>query len=237
MTPTPRVLAIITARGGSKSIPRKNIKELAGKPLLAYTIEAAKNSTLLTRTILSTDDEEIKEIGQAHGCEVPFLRPAEISGDRSTSIEAVQHAVNWILEHEGQRYDYIMILQPTSPFRTGEDIDEAIRIAAEKDADSVMAMYELTDFAPKKLKRVEDDGLITPLFEEEGKASSMRQDDKGVFKRNASIYLTKVETVMKGDLFGERSYAYVMPQDRSLDINAPIDFEIAEFFMRKKRGL
>lgn len=229
-----KILGIITARGGSKSIPKKNIKELAGEPLLGYTVTVAQKS-LLTRTILSTDSEEIAEVGKRYGCEVPFLRPAEISGDKSTSIEAVQHAVTFLQEQEGAVYDYVMILQPTSPFRTTEDIDASIKIAKEKDADSVMGMVELTDFAPKKLKRIDREGLIRPLFEDEGTTSSMRQEDEGVFKRNAAIYLTKTSLLMAGNLFGERSYAHVMPQERSVDINTPLDFEFADYLMKRKK--
>ncbi len=230
------VLAIITARGGSKSIPKKNIKELCGEPLIAYTIKEAHKSRV-TRTILSTDSEEIAHVGRSYGCEVPFLRPAEISGDKSTSIEAVQHALNFIRENEGVTYDYVLILQPTSPFRIAEDIDASIRIAEQKDADSVMGMVALTDFSPKKLKRINTEDLITPLFEAEGKTSGMRQEDQGVYKRNAAIYLTKTGLIMGGDLFGERSYAYVMSEDRSVDINTQFDFEFAEYLMKKKKHI
>ncbi len=227
-----QVLGVITARGGSKGIPKKNIKELHGKPLLAYTIEAAQKSAGLARTILSTDSEEIAGVGASLGCEVPFLRPASISGDTATSLMAIQHALSWIAEHEGRSYDYVMILQPTSPFRLAADIDATIALAEEKDADSVMSMVELVDFAPKKLKRISPDGRISPLLEEEGSFSSMRQEDGGIYKRNAAIYLTKVACIMNGNLFGDMSYAYIMPPERSLDINHVLDFEYAEFLMR-----
>ncbi|MCI0533120.1 acylneuraminate cytidylyltransferase family protein, partial [bacterium] len=135
-----KTLGIITARGGSKGIPRKNIKELMGKPLIAYTILAAKGSALLSRAIVSTDDAEIAEIARMHGADVPFMRPAELAEDASTSIAVVQHAVSWIRENENEIYDYVMILQPTSPLRTAEDIDACIKIADETHADSVMSM-------------------------------------------------------------------------------------------------
>lgn len=227
------VLGIITARGGSKSIPRKNIVDLGGKPLIGYTVEAARASKL-TRTILSTDDVEIAEVGRNFGLEVPFMRPKELAQDRSTSIEAVQHALGKLEEDEGIAYDYVMILQPTSPFRSAEDIDACIDLAIEKDADSVMSMVELEDFSPKKLKYINDDGLIVPCIEEEGKTSGQRQEARPVFKRNAAVYLTKVTHIKNGDLFGERSYAYVMPHERSIDINAPIDLQYAEFLLSKK---
>jgi CMP-N,N'-diacetyllegionaminic acid synthase len=226
-------LAIITARGGSKSIPKKNIKELGGKPLIAHTIEAAKGSKLLTRTIVSTDCDEIAEVCRTHGADVPFKRPKEYAEDHSTSMEVVQHALGWLDENEGEEYDYLMILQPTSPLRTSEDIDECIKRAVEHDADSVMSMKELEDFSPKKMKKIEDD-VIVPYFEDEGKESSRRQDLSPMYKRNCAIYLTKTEHIKRGDLFGKKSVAYVMPEERSVDINAPIDFEMAEFLLRRK---
>jgi N-acylneuraminate cytidylyltransferase/CMP-N,N'-diacetyllegionaminic acid synthase len=227
-----KILGIITARGGSKGIPGKNIKELGGKPLIAYTIEAANKSNYLTRTIVSTDYKEIAEVSKKYGADVPFLRPAELAQDKSTSMEVVQHALNWLKENEGEEYDYLMILQPTSPFRTAEDIDECIKKIVDTGADSVMSMVELVDFSLKKLKRIEND-LILPLVEDEGKQSSRRQDLDKLYKRNCAIYLTKTDLIMKGDLFGQVSRPYLMPEERSVDINKPVDFELAEFLIER----
>src|SRR3712207_5955487 len=121
MDHTPTVLGVITARGGSKGIPRKNIKDFCGKPLLAYTIEAARDAKLLTRTVLSTEDDEIAAVGKQYGVDVPFMRPRELAQDASTSIEVVQYVLATLEEREGVTYDYVMILQPTSPLRTSED--------------------------------------------------------------------------------------------------------------------
>lgn len=228
-----RTLGVITARGGSKGIPRKNIKELCGKPLIAYTIEATRASKYLTRCVVSTDDAEIVQIAKEHGGDVPFIRPAEFAQDKSGSVEVVQHALNWFKDHEGQEFDYAMILQPTSPLRTAEDIDASIAKIVDTGADSVMSMVELTDFSLKKLKRLEGD-LIVPFMEDEGKTSAARGELERVYKRNCAIYLTRAELIMKGDLFGKVSRAYVMPRERSVDINEPIDFELAEFLMKKK---
>lgn len=229
-----KVLGVITARGGSKGIPRKNIKKLAGKPLIVHTINAVCGSRLLTRAIVSTDDEEIAEISKKYGAEVPFLRPTELAQDKSTSIEVVQHAVSE-LKKQGEEYDYVMILQPTSPLRTSEDIDESIRIAEETGADSVMSMVELDDFSSKKIKKVTNT-IIKPYFEEEGKESSRRQDLEKAYRRNCAVYLTKTELIKKGDLFGQDSRAYIMPGERSVDINKPVDFEMAEFWFKKQHG-
>ncbi len=225
-----RVLGIITARGGSKGIPRKNIKDLCGKPLLAWTLDAVKSSTLLTRCILSTDDEEIADVGRRYGADVPFMRPAELAGDTSTSISVVQDALQK-LKAAGEEYDAVMILQPTSPLRTGGDIDASIRKMEETGADSVMSMMKLTDFSLKKLKRLEGDRIL-PLVESEGRQSSQRQELPDIYKRNCAIYLTRVASLRNGDLFGADSRAIVMPEERSVDINTPKDFLIAEMFTR-----
>lgn len=227
-----KVLGLITARGNSKSIPGKNIKELAGKPLIAYTIEAAKKSRYLSRVIVSTDSEEIAAISRRFGAEAPFLRPVELATDQSTSLEAAQHALNWLKENQGEEYDYVMLLQPTSPLRTAEDIDNAIEKAAENDADSIMSLKELTDFSVKKIKKVAED-IIFPFLDDEGATSSQRQNLEKVYKRNCAIYLTKTKYILRGDLFGKLSLAYLMPEERSIDINQPVDFELAEFWLKK----
>tara|TARA_Y100000310_G_scaffold341747_1_gene441906 strand:+ start:5043 stop:5750 length:708 start_codon:yes stop_codon:yes gene_type:complete len=230
-----RVLGIITARGGSKGIPRKNIKDLAGKPLICHTIDAANKSKLLTRSIVSTDDTEIAEISKDYGGDVPFMRPAEFAQDESTSIEVVQNVVNE-LKKQGEEYDYIMILQPTSPLRIADDIDESIRIAEKTGADSVMSMKEVDDFSAKKMKKIID-GKVLPYFEDEGTASSRRQDLEKAYRRNCAVYLTRTELIMNGDLFGEKSMAYIMPEERSVDINQPVDFDFAEFWLKKQNEI
>ncbi|MBI2047952.1 MAG: acylneuraminate cytidylyltransferase family protein [Parcubacteria group bacterium] len=228
-----KILGVITARGGSKGIPRKNIKELCGKPLIAYTIEAAKGSKYLTRCIVSTDDNEIAEISKKYGADVPFMRTKELAEDKSTSMEVVQHALEE-LEKIGEAYDYLMILQPTSPLRTDKDIDESIQLAIDTDADSVMSMKEVDDFSPKKMKKIKN-GIIFPYFEEEGEQSSLRQNLEKAYKRNCAIYLTKTKCIQKGDLFGKISRAYIMPEERSADINNLVDFGLAEFFINRKK--
>ncbi|MFC1678237.1 cytidylyltransferase domain-containing protein [Patescibacteria group bacterium] len=229
-----KILGLITARGGSKGIPGKNIRLLAGKPLIAHTIEAAKKSQLLSRCIVSTDDKEIADISRSFGADIPFMRPAELAQDKSTSMEVVQHAIQWLRQEQGQDYDYLMILQPTSPLRTASDIDECIKKAIDTNADSVMSMYELVDLSLKKLKKIEND-YILPLVEDEGVFSSRRQDQGRVYKRNCAIYLTRVSLLEEGDMFGKISRPYIMPAERSVDINELTDFEIAEYFINKLR--
>lgn len=226
------VLGLVPARGGSQSIPGKNVKILAAHPLIAYTIKAAQESRYVTRCIVSSDEREIIKISKEYTADVPFVRPSELAGNESTAIEVSQHAIAWLEEHENQTYDYLMILQPTSPLRTAHDIDECIKKIVDHDADSVMSMVELIDFSLKKLKKIEE-GTILPFVKEEGRESSPRQHLEKIYKRNCAIYLTKTDLIKKGDFFGKKSLAYVMPPERSVDINTLYDFELAEFWFRK----
>jgi len=149
-----KVLGVITARGGSKGVPRKNIRLLGDKPLIAWSIEAAKGSNLLTDFIISTDDEEIERVAKEWGAPVPFRRPADLATDEAKSIPVIQHALQWMKEHEGKEYDAVMILQPTSPFRTAKDIDACMQKMEDTGCDSVMGVLKLTDVSIPKLKRL-----------------------------------------------------------------------------------
>jgi len=229
-----KFLGLITARGRSTSIPNKNLTPLADKPLIWYTINAVQKSELLTRAIVSTDSDEIASVAQGYGADVPFARPAELAQDDTPHLPVVQHALKWLKEHKGEEYDYIMILQPTSPLRTAEDIDACIIKIMDTNADSVMGMVELIDFDPVKVKRVDGD-VIEPMFGSEGQSSALRQDGQKAYKRNCAIYLTKTDCIMKGDLFGKVSRAYIMPPERSIDINEPIDLAFAEFLRSRKQ--
>ncbi len=230
-----KVLGIITARGGSKGVPRKNIKPLCGKPMINYIIEATLESKLLTRCVVTTDDDEIAEIARKAGAEVPFKRPADLAQDHTRDMPVLQHAINWIKENDGQEFDAIMMIHPTSPLCLGEDIDACIEKMIEMDADSVMSMVEVTDFNIKKLKSIRD-GRIESLFAEEGREPIPRTAGPKVYKRNAALYLTKTPLIMSGDMIGERSYAHIMPLERSVDVNTVIDFEIAELQLQKLKS-
>lgn len=225
------VLGLIPARGGSKSVPGKNKKLLGGLPLIAHTILAATGSKYLSSAVVSTDDEEIAGIAAEYGARVPFLRPAQLSSDSTAALPVVQHALQF-LAAEGESFDYVAILQPTSPLRTSDDIDQCIIKIVDTGADSVMSMVELIDFSVKKLKRIEND-LILPLIEAEGTASAPRQAAPRVYKRNCAMYLTRADLVLQGHLFGEISRPYLMPAARSVDINTLSDFELAEFFLAR----
>src|SRR3989344_6738402 len=138
-----KVLGVITARGGSKGIPGKNIRPLLGKPLIVYTIEAAKNSGVFDRLILSTDDKEIADVAQKCGCDVPFMRPDELAQDDTPHLPVMQHAVQWLKDNENYEPDYVMILQPTSPLRQASHIKEAVDLILSKGTDAVLSVAEI----------------------------------------------------------------------------------------------
>lgn len=228
-----KVLGVITARGGSKGVPRKNIRLLGDKPLIAWSIEAAKGSNLLTDFIISTDDEEIERVAKEWGAPVPFRRPADLATDEAKSIPVIQHALQWMKEHEGKEYDAVMILQPTSPFRTAKDIDACMQKMEDTGCDSVMGVLKLTDVSIPKLKRLEDDCIFPFTDITEGKESASRHAAPDVYQRNGAVYLTKTSLIFENDLFGADSRAHIMSEDRSIDINTLLDFAFAEFLAER----
>jgi CMP-N-acetylneuraminic acid synthetase len=227
------VLGIIPARGGSRSISRKNIVPLAGRPLLAYTCDAALGSKRLTRTILSTDDEEIAEIGKACGVEVPFLRPAELALDETQMIEVVRHAVGWLMEHERYLSDIVVILQPTSPLRRAEHIDTAVDVLIETGADTVVSVVEVPHhFNPVSLMRV-DEGRLVPLLDQP--MILRRQDKPRVYARNGpAVLAVRREVVEESRLYGDSVYPLEMRVADSVDIDGPEDLDLAEFYLSRR---
>ncbi|HEV8722671.1 MAG TPA: acylneuraminate cytidylyltransferase family protein [Candidatus Binatia bacterium] len=223
-----RTLGIITARGGSKGIPRKNIKPLCGKPLLCYTAEAALAARRLNRVVLTTDDEEIAEVGRRYGVDVPFLRPKELAQDDTPSLLVVQHAVAF-LEERAQRYDVICLLQPTSPLRTSADIDGCIELLEESGADAVVSIVTVPiQFNPHKLYLQDQEGFLH-LITGEREPIPRRQDIPPAFRRDGSVYLTRRDVVMKDhSLYGKRVKGFLMNGDRSVDIDGPEDWDTAE---------
>ncbi len=220
------VLGVITARGGSKRIPGKNLRPLLGKPLIEYTIKAALDSKLLTRVILSTDDDEIMKVGRDCGVEVPFKRPPELAGDATPTVDVVIQAVEF-MEKQGFFPDIIVILEPTSPLRQAEDIDKAIRKHIESDADSVVSVTQTDHWHPIRAKKIEDDILHDYCLEE--KEGVRRQDMPPAYFRNGAFYSVKRDVLINEHrLYGRTTRPYIMPPERSVDINEEIDFKLAE---------
>ncbi|OGG48327.1 hypothetical protein A3D66_03025 [Candidatus Kaiserbacteria bacterium RIFCSPHIGHO2_02_FULL_50_9] len=233
-----KILGIITARGGSKGIPGKNVKPLLGKPLIAYTIEAAKKSGVFDRLILSTDDEEIARVAREYGCEVPFMRPSELAQDTTPHLPVVQHAVEWLREHEKYSPDYLLILQPTSPLRQAFHIKEAVELMLKEEPDSVLSVAPIPEhFSSKKAMILQTDGRLTllggsPVW----KRVSRRQDLGKEYRSAGMIYLCKTELIFDKEspnLFGERTLPYVVEEKYLADIDHPEDWEAAEHALKK----
>jgi CMP-N-acetylneuraminic acid synthetase len=226
------VLGIVPARGGSKGIPRKNIAFLLGKPLLAYTAEAALSAKLLTTTVLSTEDEEIARVGRECGLEVPFLRPQELAQDGSPTIPVLQDVVRK-LEALGKRYDAVFILQPTSPLRRPEDIDGAVELLERTGADSVISFVDVGEKHPARMKFVSPDGRVSnPPFAEEYEGQR-RQELPKIYLREGSIYLTRRAILMEDNsVQGCDCRAWIIPQERYCNIDTPLDLFIAEQMLK-----
>ncbi len=227
-----KVLGVIPARGGSKGVPRKNIRLLAGKPLLAYTAEAALGSRLLSRVLLSTDDPQIAEVGRACGLEAPFLRPAELATDKAGSLPVVLHALQWAEAEEGVLYDAVMMLQPTTPFRRVDDIDGAIELLEISGADSVISVTEVGAFHPARMKYLEGDRLIDPPFCE-AYENQARQELRPMYIRSGDVYLTRRRVLLSGSFKGSDSRAWVIEPERAVNIDDIRDFEYAEYLLQK----
>lgn len=212
-----RILGLITARGGSKGIPRKNIVEVGGRALIGWTIEAARGSHLLDRLVLSTDDEEIATVAQTFGCEVPFMRPAELAADASGSADVVMDCLQRLTG-----YDYLVLLQPTSPLRTSEDIDGAIRVCLDSGAPACVSMCEAEE-SPFWMYALGPNGSLKPILENH---YARRQDLPEVYVLNGAVYVADVSWfAARRGFLAEDTVGYIMPRSRSLDIDTPADLQ------------
>jgi len=232
MNPRLRVVALVLARGGSKGVPGKNIALVGGKPLIAWTIEAALASTRICRLILSTDDDEIAELARAHGCEVPFRRPPELARDESTGFDVCVHALRWIEGHEGRRPDFLLVLQPTSPLRTTADIDAVIDLATETRAPAVVSVSEASQH-PYNVRRLDAAGALHDFLPVTDKPER-RQDFPPAYALNGALFLATPEAVLDQSTFEPPgTLAYVMPRERALDIDTPLDLQLADLLLRR----
>ncbi len=235
-----KILGVITARGGSKGIPGKNIKPMLNMPLVAYTIEAAKKSGIFDRLIISTDDEKIAEVAQQFGCEAPFMRPKteELSGDKAAHLQVMRHAVSWLKENENYHPDYTMILQPTSPLRQPFHIKEAVKLILKTGADSVVSVTEVPDhFNCSTTMTINDKGMLKlingdPVY----KRISRRQDRAKNYWSNGMIYLFRTDLLFNEanpNFYGENTMPYIVEQKYSGDIDLPSDWDEVEEAMRR----
>ena len=236
-TTKPSILAVITARGGSKGVPGKNIKPLGGRPLIAYSIEAAKKSKLITNLIVSTDDEKIAAVAKKYGAEVPFMRPKELAEDTTPHVPVMKHAIEFMEEKLGVVFDYAVILQPTSPFRLSEDIDKTLEKLITSGADSAVTLVEVwNDYLSKVKKLVGDTVLPYYIPEPEG---IRRQDFPPAYKRSGAVYAMRRDLLMNDNrLYGNTIVGHVVPAERSIDIDTSFDWLKAEWMLEdlKNKG-
>lgn len=225
------MIAIIPARGGSKGLPGKNIKPLNGKPLIAYAVEAALQSKNIDRVIVSTDDDEIAKIAKEYGAEIPFMRPAFLASDNAQAVDNYIYTIGRLEKESGQKIDCFVVLQPTSPLRIAEDIDGAVDLFNLKHADSVIS-YTPEAHPVTWHKYLDDDGRFENIFADN---INNRQENKTSYYPNGAVYVFKTSMIRERKYYTKKSYAYVMPRIRSVDIDFIEDFEYAEFLLQ--RGL
>ena len=227
-----KALALVNARGGSKGVPRKNVRPLLGKPLIAWSIEAGLAADRVTSLIVSTDDPEIAGVARRHGARVPFMRPVELATDEALQIDAVRHAVGF-LESQGELHDVVVILQPTVPLRQPEDVDGALALLETSDADSVISVCDVGSRHPLTCYHAGAGGALSPLLPSDPRGVQ-RQGFGPVLWRNGAIYAMRRDVVMEGNsLYGARTFGYLMPEERSFNIDTLFDWRLTEGYLRQ----
>lgn len=228
-----KTVCVIPARGGSKGILHKNIRDLAGKPLIVYTIEAALESKTLRRVIVSTDDLRIAEIAKSYGAEAPFLRPAELAQDDTSGLPVFQHAVRFVEEDEGANLNVVVLLQPTSPLRNHRYVDDAVRKLLKTGADSVITVCKVRHH-PFWSFILKGDRLYP--YSRKG-INVGRQDLPDVYAENGAVYAIRRNVLLdQNSLYGKDTRAVVMPYEESVDIDDYFDFFVAEMMLRHWKG-
>lgn len=226
-----RFLAIITARSGSKGLKDKNIKNLCGKPMIAYTIEAAKKSGIFEDIFVSTDSEKYAQIAKDYGAQVPYLRPDSLASDTASSMDVIEHTI-LELEKSGLKYDYFILLQPTSPLRDEKDILKAIELLFEKNANAIVSVCEV-DHSPLLMNTLEESLSMDKFIP--NNINNRRQDLAKYYRLNGAIYLSSIEYFLQyKDFYKEKSYAYIMDDKASIDIDGDVDFLLASVLMKSK---
>lgn len=238
-----KVLALVPARSGSKGLPMKNIRMLHGKPLLSWPIVAAKNSRYVDRVVASTDSKEFANFAEIAGADIPFLRPKELSTDTAPSIAFILHALD-TLEAAGDRYDYLVLLEPTSPLTEASDIDSALEalIARRAEADAIVSVANLVGAHPVFAVRLNDQGIVQPYASETFGQLPRRQDVERLYSLDGSLYISTVEALRVQEGFcHERTMSHVMPHYKSFEVDDFVDFVcieaiLAEWDSIKKQG-
>jgi len=225
-----RVLAIVPARGGSKGVPRKNIRLLAGKPLIAHTLQAARDAARISRLIVSTDDEEIAAVARQWGADVPFLRPPHLANDTAGQVEVVLHALQAVEALDGVTYPYVILLQPTAPLRSSADIDGSLELLATSGCDSVVSYCRVEREHPYYMVTLENEHPRPVLEIPPGLTA--RQQYPAVYLRTGAIYAVRREVLLEQHSFyGKDVRAWIAPSRRSINIDRPFYFELAYFML------
>jgi CMP-N,N'-diacetyllegionaminic acid synthase len=229
-----RILAIIPARGGSKGVPRKNIKPLIGKPLIEYTINSALKSKLLTKVILSSDDEEIISFSRKLGVEVPFIRPENLAKDESSTIDVIKHALNHFSD-KNENYDSVCLLQPTTPFRPKSLIDSSISEFVKNKTDSLVSVQIVPhQFNPNWIYEKTENNILKRLDSKNSLAKN-RQSLKTYYHRDGAIYITKTDTIFKQNSIYGKTISYIRSsKDCKINIDSIEDWEEAENHIKKR---
>jgi CMP-N-acetylneuraminic acid synthetase len=228
------ILGIIPARGGSKEIPKKNLYPLLGKPLISYTIEAAKRANLLTKYIVSTDSEEIAKVARTYGAEVPFIRPKELAEDTALAVDVVKHAIAKMESIDKISYSHIVLLQPTTPLRSASDINAAIDKLIATGCDTVISVIDVGACHPARMYKISNDRLAAIM--DEGVKMRPRQELSPVYIRSGDIYACKRDVLFKkNSLIGDDSRPLIIPTERSVNIDSFGDLVLAEHYLKNHR--
>lgn len=226
-------MCVIPARSGSKGLPGKNIKNFAGKPLIAHSIDIALNChPVIDRVVVSTDCERIRDLALEHGAEVPFLRPPDLATDESHTIDVIKDLLSKLSSLEDYNPDWILLLQPTSPIRDIKDLLEPIKIAKQGECSSVIGVKEISGAEIKKYM-TSNAGRLVPKFSTKHPEKLRRQDQtEALFSPNGSIYLTQSKNIKATSFYGDQPVKFVMPKHKSIDIDDLFDFMVAEFIFK-----
>ena len=232
-----RVLAVIPARGGSKGIPRKNIVDLGGLPLIGHVLAAARASAAFADIVVSTEDEEIADVARAHGAEVPFLRPRELAEDTTPSVPVVQHAIVEMEKLEGKAYDAVALIQCTSPFTRAKDLAVAIKKLSEGNCESVVTVVPEQSKHPFRLKRIIGEDTLINFIDQGFEDMRARQTLPKVYRRAGGCYASLREVVMeRNTLVGNIVRAVIVPEWTAIDVDGPIDLELARIVYQRMKA-
>jgi CMP-N,N'-diacetyllegionaminic acid synthase len=234
-----KILGLIPARSGSKGIKDKNLYPILGKPLISYVCETALNSKCFDQLILSSDCDKIISVAKKHGIDVPFIRPKELAEDETLVVDVIYHALNWFQINKGVTYDYICLLQPTSPLAKKSDYENAIQTAIENDADTVVTVYKCGQVHPSIMYTREENGKVDWFVKKLGwNNMSRRQDLSPIFMRSGIVYVFRADMILKSKkLYGNRIFSIEVEEERgSVDINTKLDLKIAEFLLSETKN-